>query len=117
MLTSPACNRPTRPVLQGRGSANGSPYRGRVFLGCDGHPITFEVRLPPAAAAAPLLLLPCPLRCSSRLLAVPLLHRNCCRCRSALLLSPMRRSIASLLLASNSHSPPSLAQLCLRRRT
>lgn len=29
-------------ALQGRGSADGAPYRGRVFLGCDGTPVTFE---------------------------------------------------------------------------
>lgn len=30
-------------VLQGRGSPCG-PYRGQAFLGCDGSPVTFEVR-------------------------------------------------------------------------
>lgn len=30
-------------VLQGAGSPDGAPYRGRTFLGCDGSPVTFEV--------------------------------------------------------------------------
>lgn len=47
-------------VLRGDGSSE--PYRGRIFLGCDGSPITFDVGTPgrvPAAAGA-LLLSPLP---------------------------------------------------------
>jgi nucleoside-diphosphate-sugar epimerase len=29
-------------ILKGAGSPGGEPYRSRVFLGCDNHPITFE---------------------------------------------------------------------------
>ncbi|PSC68244.1 NAD(P)-binding domain [Micractinium conductrix] len=29
-------------VLRGQGAPAGAPYRGRVFLGCDGVPVTFE---------------------------------------------------------------------------
>ena len=37
-------------VLTGEGSG---PFRGRTFLGCDNHPVTFRVRFPQGRSYCP----------------------------------------------------------------
>ena len=40
-------SRASRQILQGKSgvpAAAGEAFRGRIFLGCDNHPVTFQVR-------------------------------------------------------------------------